>query len=324
MVIRNFREGDAGEVIHLWNVSLREDKTESLWYVEEMLLTEDKFQRVISSPNFDLKGTFVAHEGQRMIGFSRGVVKRVPAYEGEELEGLPGYLEGLIVKSSFRGKGVGTRLLQGIESYIQAKGKDTVHVSRYRSGIAGAYLLPETPEYKFLLQRGYQPAGHEMRLKLTFKDFFLRDEIIEARERLKREGIEVRYYEDRYRGSFSALMERHFQGWWYYSYKPNLEKDRPLPVLIAVDQDRVVGFIGFVAVRANKRAGFSPGVDPTYRKRGIGKVLTNLWAKEVQERGAEESIISVGTENHPARSIYFDMGYQSMGEFCPRFTKKFG
>ena len=164
-----------------------------------------------------------------------------------------------------------------------------------------------------------------MELKLIFEDFVLRDKIMEIRERLKREGIEIKYYEDRYKDSFSKLMEDDFQWWWYGEYGPNLERDKPLPVLIAVDEhkDRVVGFIGFVAVGANKRAGFSPGVDPEYRKRGIGKVLVNLWAREVKEMGAEESLISTGIENYPAQRIYFDMGYEKLGEFCCELVKRF-
>ena len=116
-------------------------------------------------------------------------------------------------------------------------------------------------------------------------------------------------------------MESYFQGWWYGSYKKNLEAVEPMAVLIAADGDRVVGFIGFVVVRDNGKAGFSPGVDPAYRKRGIGKVLVNLWGEAVKEIGAEESIISTGTRNEPAQRIYFDMGYRKLGEFFARLAK---
>lgn len=321
MTIRTFRREDASEVARLWNTSLREDKANPRWYIEDNILTEDKLEKMISNPNFDCKGAFVAYDGQEMIGFGRGVVKKVKSYEDENLEDLPGYLEGLVVKPSFRRKGIGTQLLEHIEAYIEAEGKDAIWVSRYRSPVARISVLPETPEYRFLLKRGFREEGREMRLKLIFEDFVLRDEVIEARERLKHEGIEIRYYEDQYRGSFSELMERRFQGWWYRGYKPNLEGDEPLPVLVAVDKGRVVGFVGFVAVRENKRAGFSPGVDPEYRRRGIGTVLVNLWAKEVKEMGAEESLISTGVGNYPAQSIYFDMGYEKLGEFCDELVK---
>ena len=91
--------------------------------------------------------------------------------------------------------------------------------------------------------------------------------------------------------------------------------------MIAVDGDSVVGFIGFVAVTEDGKAGFSPGVDPAYRKKGIGKVLVNLWAEAVKQLGATDSTISVGIDNDPAKRIYFDMGYQKIGEFLATLTK---
>lgn len=40
-----------------------------------------------------------------------------------------------------------------------------------------------------------------------------------TRERLKPEGIEIKYYEDQYEDSFSRLMQESFHGWWHKSYK---------------------------------------------------------------------------------------------------------
>ena len=96
----------------------------------------------------------------------------------------------------------------------------------------------------------------------------------------------------------------------------------PLPVLIAADGDRVVGFIGFVRVHESGRAAFTPGVDPEYRRRGIGKVLVNPWGAEVKKKGAELSMISTGSTNYPAQRIYFGMGYRKLGEFSTSLTKR--
>jgi len=320
--IRNARNQDTNEVISLWNTSLKQDKTNSPWYLEDNLLTEGKLEQIVSNPNFDWRGVFVAYDEKEMIGFGRGVVKKVKSYEDEKLEDLPAYLEGLVVKPSFRRRGIGTQILQNIYSYVKAEGKDTIEVSCYHSPIVGISILPETTECEFLRKRGFRPEACEMKLKLMFDDFTLKHEIMERRDRLRQEGIEVKYYEEQYRKSFTALMEKHFQGWWHSTYRPNLERDKPLPLLIAVDKEKVVGFIGFVGVEENKRAGFSPGVAPEYRRKGIGKVLVNLWAKEVKEMGAEESVISTGTDNYPAQRIYFDMGYKKLGEFWSKLVKK--
>lgn len=120
-------------------------------------------------------------------------------------------------------------------------------------------------------------------------------------------------------------MEPYFRSWWYGSYRPNLERDKPWPVILSVDvaQERVVGFIGYISVAPNGKAGFSPGVDPAYQKRGIGKVLVHLWAKDVKEMGAVESLISTGLGNIPDRAINPDLGYQNLGDFCSRLVKQF-
>jgi ribosomal protein S18 acetylase RimI-like enzyme len=116
-------------------------------------------------------------------------------------------------------------------------------------------------------------------------------------------------------------MSEHFANWWYFNWRPNLRKEDPARVLVAAEGMRVVGFVGFVHVYADRGAGFSPGVNPDYRRRGIGAVLTNAWAEEVKKLGALESIISTGAENLPAQRIYFGMGFEEIGRYRATMTK---
>ncbi|HNS33177.1 MAG TPA: GNAT family N-acetyltransferase [bacterium] len=320
MEIRNFRKEDIPAVVDLWNSSLIKDNKAD-WYMEENLLTEERLENKLYNPNSDPGGIFVAYDGREIVGFGKGAVKRVKSYEDEKLEDLPGYLEALVVEREHRRKGTGTKLLCNIESFAVESGKDALQISFYFPAVTGVPVLPETPEYKFLLNRGFKPLVYEMKLKLKFKDFTLKDEILEAREKLEREGIEIRYFEAGYRDSFSEMMQAYFPEWWHGCFRQNLEREKPLPVLVAVDGKKVVGFTGFVYVEKNKRAGFAPGVDPEYRKRGIGRVLVNLWAKEVKEMGAEESLIETATDNYSAQRIYFEMGYKKIGEFCGKLEK---
>jgi len=321
MEIRTFRQEDAGPIVDLWNLCLSDNRPDDAWYVDEMALSESRLARTTSDPNFDPKGAFVACEEGQVVGFSLAVVKRVPSYGEEDLELLPGYLEGLVVHPSCRNRGIGGQLLECGMAYVQEGGKSSIRISRYRSAISGISVLAHAPAASFLLERGFQSEQHEMKLRLLFQDFCLRDEVVSARDGLARYGIEIATYTDRYRASFSRLMASRFAGWWHGHYRKNLDADRPLPVLLATEGDRVVGFIGFVAVNENGRAGFSPGVDPAYRRRGIGKVLVNSWADAVKQMGATESIISTGMENEPAKRIYFDMGYRKIGEFLATLTR---
>lgn len=326
MNIRNLKPQDLHDVISLWNESLNAGKAQSAWYAQDYRLDDKKMRRILEDPNFDCKEAFVAMTGGRIAGFGRGVVKKAASYEGEPLGTLPGYLEALAVKPSCRHRGIGSRLLEQVEATVKAAGKRTIQVSCFSSAIAGISVLPQTPEYRFLVKRHFKPDQVELRLTLSFENFALGDEVKKTRKRLNGEGIDIRYYEAHDRERFAACMLDHedFHGWWHRTYKPNLSSARPLPVLIAVDtsNDRVVGFVGFVHVTENGQAAFSPGVDPRYRRRGIGGVLVNLWADEVQKRGARESMISTGQDNAPAQRIYFDMGYKVVGRFCARLIKR--
>ena len=323
MEIRQFDRKDATAVLDLWNTTLEQEKSGDRWYVDENRLSEVGLERMVSNPNFDADGAFVACEGTRILGYGRGVVKRVKSFAEDDLESLPGFLEGLVVSPLCRRKGIGTSLYQQIESYVRERGKRELHIVRARSAVSGLNVLPDTPEHAFLLAKGFRGEWRSIRLELDFRNFALRKEVVELRRSLEQDGIDILYYEDRFRESLGALMETHFRNWWFGSYRPNLEREVPLPVLIAVDTDRnrVVGFTGFVRVGSSGRAGFSPGVDPAYRGRGIGKVLANLWAADVKQQGAVESVIGTGVGNVPAKSVYFGMGYRQTAEFFTKLVK---
>jgi len=321
-MLRAYEAEDAGAVVSLWNAAVTAEAEGKDWYVESNRLSEQKLGRIGLDPNFDPGGAVVYENQGEVVGYVRGVVKTIPAYEGEPLAEMPAYLEGLVVAKSFRGQGIGTRLLQHAESFARARRKGVLRAACFQSAIAGVSMLPGSSGYVFLVSRGYEPEPHEMRLELKFQNFSLRDEIVKTRERLRGEGIEIKYYGAGYRGSFQRLMETEFTHWWHFIYRPNLDRDDPLPVLIATDGDRVVGFVGFVHVSEDGRAGFTPGVDPDYRRRGIGEVLVNLWGAEAKDRGAEKSLISTGTTNYPAQCIYFGMGYRKLGEFSRGLTKR--
>lgn len=321
-MLRPYDAEDAGAVAELWNGALTAEAGASEWYVADNRLSEGKLERIASDPNYDPEGAVVYQHGGRVVGYARVVVKTVPSYEGEPLGEVPAYLEGLVVGQSFRRQGIGTELLEHIESYAQARGKQIVRVACWHSAIAGVSMLAGSSGYRFLVKRGYEAVPLEIKLRLRFEDFSLRDQIVETRERLCREGIQFRHYGDRDRDSFVSLVKGQFPHWWHSTYGPNLDRDHPLPVLIALEDDRVVGFIGFVRVHEDRTAAFTPGVDPEYRGRGIGTVLVNLWGAEVKEEGAVESAISTGTTNYPAQRIYFGMGYENLGEFSSNLTKR--
>jgi GNAT superfamily N-acetyltransferase len=204
---------------------------------------------------------------------------------------------------------VGRRLLECIEAHVREKGKQSIELH--------ACVPLGTPEFEFFVKNGYAPRGDsELVLRLRFDGFSLRPEITARRVELEQEGIEVRYYGGGDWESLSKLLQTHFPRWM------RREDTTKHPLLVAVHRDRVIGFAAFVVVDRDGRSAFSPGVDPEYRGRGIGKVMVNVWGAEVKKLGAEESILSTGERNYPAQRIYFEMGYQKLGALCCGMTKE--
>jgi len=322
-LIRPYGDSDGPSVVRIWNDALAEEAAGQEWYLRARRLSEEKLGRVVEHPNYEAEGALVCEQEGAVVAYGRAAIRRVPAHEGQDLEALPAYLEGFVVHSPWRRRGLGTRLLDELESYAAARGKDVIQMNCFWSPISTASLLPGSSGHRFLLRRGYEAFPPEMQLRLRFEGRDFAGKAERSGERLHAQGLEVRYYDEADRESFAELMQEHFAAWWYDLYRPNLERPEPRPVLIAVDGSRVVGFVGFVHVGRNGSAGFTPGVHPEYRRKGIATALLDRWASEVKRKGAVQSIISTNVEN-PARHIYFGMGYEKLGEFSSRLTKKLG
>jgi ribosomal protein S18 acetylase RimI-like enzyme len=319
--IRAYQEADAAAVVALWNGTVRADKADQEWYVDEVILSKEAFDRISRHPNHDPEGAFTAWDSGRLVGYARAAIKCVPAFEGDDGDA---YLEALVVDPDARRKGIGSALLAAVEAYASGRGLSLIRTVRYRSAAAGICVVAGTPEAVFLQDRGFGAEVTEMRLHLEFGEFSLSDEVRQAREALLADGIEIRYYEPADHEAMRCLMARHFQVWWGVTYGPSLEQAEPRQTLIAVDTrtQRVAGFAGYVDVFPNGGTGMSPGVDPDYRGRSIGKVLCNVWGDEVKRMGATHSRISTGLENEAAKAIYFGMGYRKIGEFHSRMSKR--
>lgn len=137
-MLRAYEAEDAGAVVSLWNAAVTAEAEGKDWYVESNRLSEQKLEKIGLNPNFDPAGAVVYEHKGEVVGYVRAAVKTVPAYEGEPLAEMPAYLEGLIVGESFRGQGIGTRLLECAESFAKTKQKRVMRADCFRSAIAGA------------------------------------------------------------------------------------------------------------------------------------------------------------------------------------------
>ncbi len=320
----SFETGDreiikqAADICH---EALCSDKNHPDWYKQQHPASAEALCGILSSPAVKPAAARAAFWGVEPAGFALGAVKRQKTFPEEDIKHLPGYLLGISVKPSFQNLGIGKALLSSIETFMISEGKTSLKISRFYSPAGSLSVMPGSSLYRFLVNNGFSCNSSELQIYISFRDFSVSPEVSQQREKLKKQGIRIMYCDEALRDSFSRMMETSFKHWWYSFYKSNMKSDSPAGVLVAVEGSEVVGFTGPIKVFAGKKATLSLGVAGSHRSRGIGRVLANMWALELKKLGALESLVSTGSDNFSAQKVYFDMGFEKVGEYCSDMTK---
>ena len=320
MEIVQLRESHLDEVVLLWSDAFAAWKPEHRWYS----LSRQRLERIMEDENFLPPGAVIAIKDDEIVGFALGYIQRVD-FRGEgDLAAKPGRLAGLAVRPDCRRQGIGRSLLEAVEATLEKEGKSAVSFRTYGMPISlarGFYL--DTAPYSFMLSCGYRPLGHELQLRNDLSRFQLSKDITRRRTELAHEGFMFRWYNPDDRDNLLQFMKQNFSGGWCTSIKNATEDDSSRKILLVLNSDGVVGFMGpFYTGGAGQPGGFgSPGIGPNFRRRGIGTVLFHLGLDYLKSSGA--SYVEYGTGvNNPARFMYFRSGAQLVGIYCGNLNKK--
>ena len=308
--IRPLAERDVPDAMALWNGVLEGEK--EAWWADDHRIDEDDFGPADNAPYLAWEESFVAESDGQRVGLAGG--ERNPNLEVWEEPERWAVLNGLIVAPAYRRRGIGTRLLQGFEERARYRGKDRLCVES---------VLVGTAEYDFLLARGFRPGGYETILELDLARIRTGEKAAARREALERRGVEFRTYRE---GDFEALeaFVQEVAPVWWPRYRDEVRSGAIDPLLLACFGDRIIGSMEVKVWerRGEKVTGGGPLVHPPFRRRGIATVLMHLWGVEVRAQGAQESVISTGSEpDNPALPLYRGMGYRKIGKVCEGLMK---
>lgn len=91
------------------------------------------------------------------------------------------------------------------------------------------------------------------------------------------------------------------------------ELSNPLSLwIVAVDMDKVVGYIGSQAV-IDEADMMNLAVAAAYRRQGIGKQLVCCLVEKLRERSVSKLSLEVRASNLPAISLYESLGFVQVG-----------
>lgn len=127
MSIRSYEPADLRDVLGLLNACLTADP-----------ITSEAFQRkVLLDINYDPKGSLVAVADGGIVGYALGMVRGFPL-EDSAPDFDRSWISLLAVDEAYRRRGIGTRLIEGLEEYFASRNCKVTIVSGYAPG----YFVP--------------------------------------------------------------------------------------------------------------------------------------------------------------------------------------
>ncbi|MBW1802713.1 MAG: GNAT family N-acetyltransferase [Deltaproteobacteria bacterium] len=290
--IRNYRPADFKGYLRLHIES--EPFDQSGRYISSRMLAES-----LRQPNYcPEKNGFIVEKDNKIIAFAgltpEAGIRRV-------------LLDGL-VHPRFRKQGVATALFSRTMQRAQALGAKVMQISIPEANAAASGLVSSL---------GFRFIRHFLELKLVFYNTDLPD--------VKRAPFVIRELRDGEEGVLTVIQNRSFAGSWGFNpntteeivYRINMRDSSPADVLMACDGDKSVGYCWTrVNTEENRLRGENRGqihmmgVDPDYRKKGVGKVLLLKGLERLRSKSVDVVELTVDSQNKAGRALYAFVGFE--------------
>lgn len=229
-------------------------------------------KRIFDDPDHIPDHGFLLRDKGKTIGFMVGVSR-----------GNEAWLKLFAVDREHRRSGVGSMMLEEIETLFRSAGAERVRILNsspyyFMPGLDPRY----TEAFCFLQSRGYNPERyvHNMEVDLAAHEF--ETSLVESQ--LTRKGFKIRRLKHEEEQTFYEWM----LGTWSQNWTTeacNSLKNTPVTTFITLDvDDNICGFATYDVTMF--RGGFGPtGVEERLRGLGIGKVLFLRCLQDMKTRG---------------------------------------
>jgi mycothiol synthase len=280
MTIKEVSPDDRERILTCWNEGADLDP------ISETLLTENIWEDV----DFDPSLALVALEGDRVIGFTVGVVRLgapVTQNIGSENQ-RKGFVKMIVVHPGGRRIGVGSALLNRLENVLAEAGCASVRLGES----APNYLMPGldiryTPAMLFFENHGYTRFGETYNLSVDLSDS--RFETVSTEKTLTEGGLTVRRAEVNDTGVIKNFLAIHWPAW--QAEVQACFSNAPISLHLAFDGNALLGFSAYEG--NNRGTGwFGPmGTAKEARGRGIGGLLLKRCLADMKSIGFPEAVI---------------------------------
>ncbi|MFD1607482.1 GNAT family N-acetyltransferase [Oceanobacillus luteolus] len=299
---RHYQSGDEVNIVKLWNEALWKDP-----------ITPKRFRNlVLLDANFDPEGLRVAYNDDKLIGVVYAVRRLLPMF-GTDLEPDNGWIPFFFVDEKYRKSGVAAQLMTDAVNFLKGKGRKHVFFSSY----APNYIMPGIDEeaypeaYQFLLNQGFIKLYSPIAMDRNLVDFKLTDEIKEIVKQREEEGYTFTLAEDKDLYEVIQFANLTFNPDWGRAIREGVLQGLPLErILVARQEDKVVGFCiygGYEGVPDR----FGPfGVDPEQQGKKLGKIVLNLCLQQMKAESLHGAWFLWTGEKTSAGYLYKKTGFE--------------
>jgi ribosomal protein S18 acetylase RimI-like enzyme len=279
---------DVPAIVELWNAAL----TPNFPLTQRLLR-----QTVAADPFYEAEATWVARDGERVVGYVLSKTMREAGPELGRFQGRGG-IGALCVHPDFQRRGIGSALLDRAEEYLTAQGSPltTLYYPHH--------LLPGIPDEciaarALFERRGYTGWRECADLMRELSDFEVPEKASRALE--SNPTVEIRPALAQESTSIIAMVAREFPGGWTYSTQSHFARGgKASDIIVAVENDEIIGFCHtadfnsswllpstyWFPLLGEKYGGLGPlGIAKEHRKRGLGLALTALAVDDLKRRG---------------------------------------
>lgn len=276
-MIRPFTPKDLSEVVDLWNHTHSADK-----------VTGERLQNhLLKDENFDEQLFLLEEEAGTLRGFAIGLVRRKPYYD-RGLEQGTGWVFAFGVSPEHQRKGIGTALLDELESRLRQRGAKKLVFGMYSPG----YLMPglDVEHYPagaaFLQKRGYCLGTEHMSMYRTLFDYEAPPELQQKKALALQQGYRFERCTPKRAKELREFIQTYFTAGWLHNTKLLLQETHPEDkIWLCIDpQGRIAGFAerGMGGIESR----FGPfGIRPDCRSLSLGSILLSYVMYDMACRG---------------------------------------
>lgn len=289
--------------------------------------TPESFRaHVINHPDFADSASFIALDGEEVVGFVCGIVKKADITDLSK----PGYLTAILVKSTHRRRGIGAKLLEMCELDLRRKGRKAIRVV-FLSNMNWPWYIPDTdkhdhpgapavpvnsPEYFFLLHHKFDVQGFCDAFHLPLDKYETPSDVYEKMKANSEKGFSIDLYDPNVHYGLDEFCANIQNEAFERAIRYNLSLERPNPFLVVSQRGKIVGWTGAMYTEPSGRAHFDGiATDPNVRGVGLGKALFCTLCQYSKEHGSKFMTFFTGLDNL-ARNIYLYAGFKIVQTFA--------